>query len=207
MKENTSFVVVNTPFEKIKFFWDNIGFINKVVIRNIWRYPLRSVFTALGVMLSTAILFLGYFSGDSIKFMIDYQFNKVQKEDVKISFYIERDKRAFYESLRFPYVKKAEELLIYPFECKNKWYKKQVVVYGIKNHAQLYNLMDINDNKIELPKEGVFLSDKIAKELDLKKGDKFSLTPLMGKVKNEKEVFVLGIVQQYLGTGIYMNID
>lgn len=207
MKEDTSFVVVSTPFEKIKFFWNNISFIDKVIIRNIWRYPLRSIFTALGVMLSTAILFLGYFSSDSMIFMMDYQFNKIQKEDLRISFYIERDKRAFYEASRFPYVKKAEELLVYPFECKNKWHKKQVVIYGIKTNSELYNLIDINENKIKITKEGVFLSDKIAKELDLKKGDRFSVTPLMGKIKNEKEVFVLGIVQQYLGTGIYMNIE
>lgn len=207
MKENTSLVVVTTPFEKIKFIWNNISFINKIVIRNIWRYPLRSAFTSLGVMLSTSMLFLGYFSGDAMKFMMDYQFNKVQKEDLRISFYIERDKRALYEASRFPYVKRAEELLVYPFECKNKWHKKQAVVYGIKDKSQLYNLIDIYDKKITLPKNGIFLSDKMAKILDVKKGDSFILKPLMGKVQKEKEVIVSGIVQQYLGMGLYMDID
>lgn len=207
MKENTSLVVVKTPFEKISFLWNNISFINKIVIRNIWRYPLRSIFTALGVMFSTSMLFLGYFSGDAMKFMMDYQFNKVQKEDLRVSFYIERDKRAFYEASRFPYVKKAEELLVYPFECKNKWYKKQAIVYGVKENSKLYNLIDTSGQKIIIPKNGIFLSDKFARILDVKKGDKITLKPLMGKVTKEKEVIVSGIVQQYLGMGLYMNID
>lgn len=207
MKENTSLVVVKTPFEKISFIWNNISFINKIVIRNIWRYPLRSVFTALGVMFSTSMLFLGYFSGDAMKFMMDYQFNKVQKEDLRVSFYIERDKRAFYEASRFPYVKKAEELLVYPFECKNKWYKKQAIIYGVKENSKLYNLIDTSGQKIIIPKNGIFLSDKFARILDVKKGDKITLKPLMGKVTKEKEVMVSGIVQQYLGMGLYMNID
>ncbi|MFN8673170.1 MAG: FtsX-like permease family protein [Candidatus Sericytochromatia bacterium] len=207
MKENTSLVVVSTPFEKISFFWNRISFINKVIIRNIWRYPLRALFTAFGVMLSTAILFLGRFSSDSIQFMMDFQFNKVQREDLKISFYIERDKRASYEASRFPYIKKAEEMLVYPFETKNSWHKKQLAIYGLKENAELFNLIDILGNKIKIAKNNVFISDSLAKELDLKVGSKLILKPLMGKVKKEQEIIISGVVQQYLGSGIYMNIN
>ncbi|MFN8577474.1 MAG: FtsX-like permease family protein [Candidatus Sericytochromatia bacterium] len=208
MKENTSIVVVKTPFEKIEFIWEHISFIDKIIIRNIWRYPLRSAFTALGVMLSTAILFLGYFQSDAVKFLMEHQFNKVQKEDLKISFYTERDKRAYYESLRFPYVRKVEEMLIYPFEVKNKWYKKQMVIYGLKENSKLYNLINNDGQYINVPEYGIYLSEMVAKQLHVKKGDKITLIPLMGnQAKKEKYVTISGIVQQYLGVGMYMNID
>jgi putative ABC transport system permease protein len=208
MKESiASQVAVITPFEKISFFWERVSFTNKIILRNIWRYPFRSAFTAVGVMLSTSMLFFGYFLSGAIGFMMDFQFNKIQREDLKITFYLERNIKAYYEALRFPNVKKAEPMLLYPFELRNGWHKKQLAVYGLKKRPQLYKLIDTAGKELEAPASGILLSERIAEELEVKKGGRLILKPLMGKVKAEKEVRVAGTVKQYIGEGAYMNID
>jgi putative ABC transport system permease protein len=208
MKESiSSLVSVKTPFERIKIVWDNVSFTNKIILRNVWRYPFRSAFTAVGVMLSTTILFLGYFMNDSMGFLVDYQFNKIQKEDIKITFYLERNIKAFYEALRFPNIKKAEPMLLYPFELKNKWHIKQSVIYGLKKQPQLFGLINSDGKEIEAPSYGILLSERIARELDVKKGSKLIIKPLMGKIDTEKEVIVAGTIKLYMGDGAYMNID
>lgn len=207
MRESPPKTASRTLLEKLPFFWNKLSFTNKIIIRNIWRYPLRSVFTVCGVMLSTAIVITGYFSQDAVKFMIEHQFHKTQREDVRITLYKVMGIDALYEAYRFPYVKKAEPLLLYPFEIKSDWKKKDLLITGLLKDSELFHLLDTDDKQIKSKGKGLILMDKTAEDLKLSIGDTLTIKPKISKIDHEYTVKVEQIVKQYIGAGAYMDWD
>lgn len=194
-----------TVLEYLPALWKRLSFTNKIIFRNMSRYPLRSAFTVLGVMLSTAIVIMGYYSSDAMGYMIQHQFEKVQREDIRVTFYLERGVGALYEAMRMPHVRKAEPLLFYPFELRVGWKRKEMLITGLPASPQLYGLLDDKNRRVELGKKGLTLMDIEAKRLGLKVGDRVMLKPLYGRVSKEKEVVVEKIVTQFIGAGAYMH--
>lgn len=207
MREKPPLTSSHTFLEKIEFIWKRLGFTTKIIIRNIWRYPFRALFTVFGVQISTAILIIGYFSQDAMNYMLDHQFNKVQKEDIRITFYKEVGYKAWYESLRFPNVRKTEGLLAQPFELENKWKKKDILITGIPKNVSMLKLLDLNNNEIEVSRTGLVLVDNLAKEMGVKVGDWVTIKPLTRENSKRIKVQVSKIVTMYVGTGAYMSLE
>ncbi len=193
--------------EKVQVFWLKLSFTWKVIIRNVFRYKFRSAVTIFGVTISTALLLIGYFSGDSMKYLLDHNFKEVQREDIKISLEKERSRDALLDIQRFPDVIDAEPLFEYPFTISSDWRKKDIIITGIQRNSSMLNLVETNNKKVDIGEEGLILFDKAAKELGLSVGDRVTIKPLLGKISKEESVKVKNIVTQYLGIGAYMNIN
>ena len=192
--------------ERSALLWRNVSFIDKMVLRNIFRNKIRACLTIFGVMCATAILLLGYFGGDSMDYLINYQFQTLQRQDVRVDFHTARGKGAYLEAMRFPHVRAAEPQLIYPFTLKAAWRKKDAVVTGLPAESQLVSLETVDGNPIRIGESGLVLSEYLADELRVARGDHLVMKPLLGKLKREVTVPVRAVVQQYLGIGAYMNI-
>lgn len=72
-------------FEKLAA-WENISFLNKVAIRNIFRYRQRLAMMLLGIGGCTALLMTGFGLRDSIEKIVDVQFQEVTTYDMQVSF-------------------------------------------------------------------------------------------------------------------------
>lgn len=72
-------------FEKLPF-WENISFLNKVAIRNIFRYRQRLAMMLLGIGGCTALLMTGFGLRDSISKIVDVQFREVTTYDMEVYF-------------------------------------------------------------------------------------------------------------------------
>ena len=66
--------------------WRHVSFLNKVAIRNIFRYRQRLVMMLLGIGGCTALLMTGFGIRDSISKIVDVQFRDVTKYDVEVYF-------------------------------------------------------------------------------------------------------------------------
>ena len=196
-----------TLIERFAILWRNLSFTWKMIVRNVSRNAFRASLNAFGVMISSGLLIMGFFTLDSMDYMLKFQFEEVQREDVKVSFEAERGKDALYEAMRFAHVRYAEPLLQYPFEIKNEWRKKDIVIIGLPDGAQLQKLVDAQEKTVPVGETGLVLSDRLARDLDVAVGDTLRVKPLMGRVTKEKDVTVSKIVAQYLGSSAYMNID
>lgn len=67
-------------------FWEKIGFLNKVMFRNIFRYRQRLLMMLVGIGGCTALLVTGFGIGDSIKDIVSYQFQEVTTYDMEVYF-------------------------------------------------------------------------------------------------------------------------
>jgi putative ABC transport system permease protein len=193
--------------ERFTGLWTSLSFTWKMIARNISRSSVRAGLNVFGVMVSSGLVFLGFFSIDAMDFMLEFQFRDTQREDVRISFPIERGRDAYYETQRLDYVRRSEPLLQYPFEIRSRWRTKDALIIGLPRHAQLQKLMDDQFQPVDVGDSGLVMSQRLAEDMGVVVGDMVVLRPLMGKVKEEKAVPVSRVVKQYLGTSAYMNLE
>jgi len=192
--------------ERWPTLWRRVSFSGKMILRNMYRYKVRSGLTVFGVMWATAILLFGRFGGDSMDVMIHYHFEVFQKQDVRVDFYSERGKGALLDAARFPHVHAAEPEFDYPFTLKSGWRTKDVAVMGIVPDGRMLNLRTVDGRRIEVGEDGLVLTEHIAETLHLRPGDSVVMKPLMGRIKRSSTVRVRAVVRQLLGSGAYMNI-
>ena len=84
-------------------FWKHISFLNKVMLRNIFRYRQRMLMMLLGIGGCTALLLTGFGLRDSIVNTVPHQFGEVALYDMEIYFtggQSEEDQKAFREEFR-----------------------------------------------------------------------------------------------------------
>lgn len=67
-------------------FWDKIRFLNKVMLRNIFRYRQRLLMMLVGIGGCTALLVTGFGVRDSIVDIVSYQFEEVTLFDIQVQF-------------------------------------------------------------------------------------------------------------------------
>ncbi len=72
-------------FEKLPF-WKRVSFLNKVTIRNIFRYHQRLAMMLVGIGGCTALLLTGFGLRDSIVNIVDFQFEDVTTYDMTVYF-------------------------------------------------------------------------------------------------------------------------
>ncbi|GMV99141.1 MAG: hypothetical protein AMXMBFR84_02800 [Candidatus Hydrogenedentota bacterium] len=196
-----------TLIERIPALWRRLTFTWKMIVRNVSRNAFRAALNSFGVMVSTGLMMVGTFSIDSITYALHFQFQENRREDVKISFPIERGKEALYESMRFDHVQRAEPLLQYPVELQSAWRSKDVIVIGVPLKSKLHRMWDLNHRPIEIATRGITLSERLARDMRLKVGDIVRVKPLMGRVTDETDLPVTRIVSQYIGSYAYMQIE
>jgi len=193
--------------ERAAFLWRRVSFIWKIILRDTFRYKVRSSFTVFGVMVSAAILLLGYFSGDSMDYLADYQYSVLQRHDVRLALAGERGRAALYEAGRLPFVAAAEPVLEYPFTLRSGWREKDVVVTGLTSGEGMLGLRTTAGRPVKIAREGLVIDSHLAGELGVGRGDLLELEPLLGKVGRKATARVREVVTLYLGSGAYMHIE
>ena len=196
-----------TFLEQIDAVWKRLAFTSKMIVRNLARSPMRAGFNVFGVAVSCLVLMIGYFSSDAMDYMLTFQFTEVQREDMTVNLTREMGKEALYEFQRFDEVRRAEPVLLYPFTLRNGWREKDVVITGISSDAVLQRLMDTDKNVVVVQGEGVVMTNYLAGQLGVSAGDTLEAEPLMGRLKDKKEVPVRGLATQYLGSSVYMTLE
>lgn len=72
--------------ERITFIWNRLKFLQKVSIRNLFRYKRRFFMMVIGIGGCTALLVTGFGIKDSIGGTVDKQYDEIQTYDVLVSF-------------------------------------------------------------------------------------------------------------------------
>ena len=198
--------------ERIGFIWNKIGFIWKVTLRNIFRYKKRFLMTVLGISGCTALILTGFGIRDSIQMIVDVQFGELNKYSMTAS-YDSDEKIEDVEYLKslISNEKGVKEIGMFHNQnakvmINNK--EKEVTVVIPENKNTFKNFIDLRDRKshtpIKLDNKGIVISEKAARNLDAKVGDKV-------KILNENDVsadaVISGITENYVNHYIYMTND
>ena len=194
--------------ERINFIWKKLKFSDKITIRNIFRYKSRVITTILGIAGCTSLILAGFGLKDSIKDVIDFQFNNIIKYDKMLmtnesinQIDIEKellndDKVENYTNVNTQNIKvlfndeQHEVTMITPDDFNS--ISKSISLIDLKTN----NIIDnISDNSC-------IISEKTAKLLDIDVGDKISL---LDNDNNKYDIKVSYIIKNYINQYLYIN--
>ena len=192
--------------ERMPFFWNRLSFTWKATFRNLIRYKKRFFMTVFGIGGCMALMLVGYGIRDSITEVKEKQYTELVKYDAAV----------FLDNLATDYdrekiqqlmdeegdLKESSKLYFKKAEVKKGKEKREVYISVVKDDKTLKNFVTLRTRKtpehlLAMPKEGVILSEKLAKVLRVKKGDRVT-------IKNRK-VKVQAICENYVGHFAYMS--
>ena len=196
--------------EYLPFLWKRLGFIWKSTIRNLIRYKKRFFMTVFGIGGCMALMIVGFGLRDSIFSIGTLQYEELQLYDGMIILNTDADEedRKDLET----YLEEEKEI-----SAVSKGYLKKTNVKkgNEKKEVYLYAPLDLEKNKdflvyrdrrthetYELGEKDATLTEKAAKALGIKKGDKLSVESQDGEFT---EITITNICENYMEHYLYLS--
>ena len=196
--------------ERINFIWNKISFINKVTIRNIFRYKKRFLMTVLGIAGCTGLILTGFGIKDSIEIILTGQYGTLFKYDMSIvtkSNITNNEIKQLKEKLSS--IRQINKYEFFGYENGNikiNNISKQVTIVVPQNINEMDKFIHLQDRKtkesINLKNNGIVITEKVAKDLRIKVGHDIQLINGQGKKTTVK---VSGITENYISHYAYLS--
>lgn len=185
--------------------WGILSQSARIIVRNIERRPVRSLLSVTGIALSCAAMIAATFFGDALDFLIDVQFRRSQKEDMTVAFVEATSRKAMHELRGLEGVEYVEPFRSVPVRLRyqNKTYLTSIE--GIERGGSLRLLLNTELQRIDVPPEGIVLTDYLADLLGVRPGDMITAEVLEG-AQPVLRVPVTGSFEQFLGVTSYMDL-
>lgn len=188
--------------ERVTFIWRRLSFLNKVTVRNLFRYKKRFFMTIFGIAGCTALLICGYTIKDTVTELMPLQYEDTCEYDVMA---VAEDNDKLLE-----YLEEEEDIteyintLITNVKVINSFGKEetiQLIVVPDNTALEKYiRLYDEEGNAVKLGKDDVLITINASKVLEFETGDTVTLQTLQ---LDMADVHVSGIVMNYLGNNVY----
>ena len=196
--------------ERIPFIWNRLSFTHKVTARNIFRYKQRMFMTIFGVAGSVALLFAGRGILGSLDGIADRQFKELITYDAIVS---KESVLTVSEQTALQNYLTSSNVTAYSDVYSESVTREvpgvddeQSVTVLVGEETNLSPYLHLNDAKakkaVTLPEGGVLISEKLAKLLNVKTGDTFTLPNKDGE---DVTLTVGGIVEMYAGHFVIMT--
>ncbi|WP_045573703.1 ABC transporter permease, partial [Desulfosporosinus sp. I2] len=198
-----------TLIESLTWFWQTLSSQAQMGIRDVFRTPTRSLFNVLGIAVVYSLMTVSWSMQNMTDILTVDQLEKVQTFDVKLQLTEPSPTGATkFAVAHDPGVSKVEPVLEVPASLKSGWLKKEVTLMGLTQESTLYNILDKNGRRVEVPDHGLLLSEHLAKSLNVKAGDVIYVeSPLRRETLSQKgeNLLVIGVVPQYVGLSAFMK--
>jgi putative ABC transport system permease protein len=178
----------------------------RMILRHVERRPLKSLMTTLGIAMACGIMMVSGFQEGAINYMIEVQYGMSQREDMMAIYTEPTSKRSLYSLQSIQGVEHVEGFRVVPAILKFEHHLYRTAVHGIEPNGSLMRLLDTDLNIIELPEDGIILTDYLAELLHINTGDLLTIEVQEGQ-RSTVQVVVVGTAKQYLGVNGYMRID
>ncbi len=177
---------------------------SRIILRNLTRQPLKAGLSLLGIALAVAVMMLTGFQKDAINYMMDVQFRLAQRQDMTLGFYEAAGGRALNELSAMPGVYQAEGFRTVSAVLRYGQHEYRAALQGYDPQGRLFSVLNRQLQPVELPVEGVLLTDYLAQLLGIKVGETLQVEVKEGR-RPLLEVPVAGLVTEFIGVGAYMR--
>lgn len=197
--------------ERFTFLWKRLTFLQKVTVRNIFRYKKRFLMTIIGICGCTALILAGFGLRDSISHILSDQYENVFDYDMMISLKNDLEKNQVQNIVNT--IKQTEECddVIQTYMTSgniisNFKQEKEMQIIIPKQEQGFSEVIRLQEEEtkepISMQKDKILVSNKLAELLEINVGDTIT-------IKNaddiEKQVTVGNIVDNYIGHYVYMS--
>lgn len=196
------------------FIWKHLSFTKKVTMRNIFLYKKRFFMTVIGIAGCGALITAGFGIKDSVQSIIDNQYGQIIHYDNILVFNKNADSDArnnlsdkissdeYYKSSLMDYAYTAEVKI--PGSADD--YSTEITVVNDTSAYMDYVTFRTRRSKktIELDDSGIIISEKLAKDLNVKEGDNVLIHDEDNK---QATVKVSGVMEMYINNYIFMTSE
>ena len=197
--------------ERITVLWNHFNFSSKVTWRNLFRYKSRLFMTAIGIAGCTALMFTAFGLYDSINDIVTLQFESLSKYNTIIVTDEDKDEKDLSVLLKAldGDSRISDTAAVMQKNVSIKSDSKKVdsdvyisVAHDSKDFQKLITLRNrTTKDKITLCDDGVVLTEKLAKRLNVSVGDEVMVA------EYDKPIKVTGIAENYVYNYIYMSSE
>ena len=196
--------------EKIPSLWSQFNFIWKATIRNLLRYKKRFFMTVFGIGGCMALLLVGFGLRDSIVDIAKLQYHELQLYDANIILNTSASKQEQNNVEQELYwndqVDKTAVGYLGQMKVKHGNEEQEVYLNVPEDLQDFEEMVVFRDRRsytqYDLETEGVILTEKTAKLLEVKEGDTITLCQTG---KEDVKVKVGKICENYIGHYLYMS--
>jgi putative ABC transport system permease protein len=176
----------------------------RVVVRHLHRRPWKTALAVLGSGFAIAIVFTGQDMWDAVEVMKEVQFERVQRQDVLLTFRRPLGPAVEHALARLPGVRRVEPLRALAVELRSGHRRRRAAVLALEPDAQLWQVVDRRGRARALPAEGALLTTALAERLRLRPGDTVTAAVLEGK-RPVRELKVGALADELIGTAVYLE--
>lgn len=196
--------------ERIPFIWKRLNFTWKSTVRNLVRYKKRFFMTVFGISGCMGLMLFGFGLKDSIAAIVPLQYNEIQLYDGNVILSddaTDEEKENIYVSLsQNQMVTASAEDLLQKVTIRSDGTWKEVylnIPENVDRFSQFVVLQDrITKEKYALDDDGAVLTEKMAKDLNVKAGDSITVRD---EKKGDVTVKITHICENYMGHYLYMT--
>ncbi len=181
-----------------------LGMALRMILRHMARRPLRSAVSIAGVAASVAIVVMGNFFSDAIGYVVDTQFTLVMRNDVSVWALEPVDAAARRELQRLPGVKTVESGRVVEVNFVHGHRRERGQIRGLAAVPELTRIIDLHQRETRPAREGLVLTDRLARKLGVRVGDRLTVEVLEGRPRT-LALPVDALVREMMGLNAYMN--
>ncbi len=178
----------------------------RIIMRNIFRWPVRSGLTSLGLAASCGLMVATMFGLDALDQMIDVFYYQSNRQDAAISFVDARSSNVLQEVARMPGVIAVEPSRDVPVRLRHKHLSELLSITGVPKDADLHQLLDVDLKKVDIVSEGLVISTRLADNLAAEPGDILTVEVKEGR-RPTLQLPVAVVVEEYVGSSAYIDLE
>ena len=178
----------------------------RMVFRNLERQPVKTAASMLGIAMAVGILVLGSFGEDALDYLIDQQFQVAQRQDMTVVFVEPASSSILHEIERLPGVICAEPIRGIATRMRFSHRSRRVGIIGLPPDMELFQLLDASRQRMTVPPDGLLISEKLSRILDVRPGQ-FVTVEVLQEERPVRQVQVSGLIDDYSGLAAYMSLS
>lgn len=193
--------------ERLTILWSRLSFLQKITIRNMFRYKKRFIMMLVGISCCTALLLTGFGVDDSMTNIADIQYSEIQKYNLSVGFESDSQKDV---SEKLDKITGIEEYIMCSSMYVDLVSDEMLSSVNMLSFDKLEKLPDFWDfhngtEKIEYPLLGeAIINTKAAENLNVSVGDVIEIRdPNMNACK----VTISAIFDNHISNYIFVSTD
>ena len=196
--------------EYIPFVWKRLKFLQKVSMRNIFRYKKRFFMMVAGISGCSALLVTGFGVRDSVTGIVTQQYTQIQTYDIGVTYSssVTPEQKSELESKEQDGVEKSVFVAEKSMDLVGSEKTKSVSLIIADPDSDMTPFVNLHTEKgvpITFPKKGeAVISAKVADELGIKTGDTVTLQDSDMKTIS---VTVSGLCENFVYNYVYLSAD
>ncbi len=196
--------------ERIPFIWKRLKFLQKVSIRNVFRYKKRFFMMVIGISGCGALVLAAFGLKDSIASVLTKQYDKIHTYDMSITLkeVFDQESQKELEEALGTGLEKYGVVLETSVDFQTESGSKAVYLVTAREPQALsdfVNMYTLKGDSISLPDKGEgVITHKLAKEYDIQVGDTISF---QNEDYQSVTVTVSGIMENFVYNYIYIHPD